>query len=129
MQEMVESIQIVHQAIENLPAGPVNVDVDSKVVPPDQTSVYRSIESMIQHFELVMPNRQMVAAGRRNLCAHSETANRELGFYVVSTARVSRSARARTLLAAVVHPFRGVPSFFDRRPPAKRRKCRRAWQP
>ena len=36
MEEMLESLKIVHQAIENLPAGPVNVDVEGKVVLPDK---------------------------------------------------------------------------------------------
>src|SRR5262249_6979820 len=30
MEEMLESLKIIHAAIENLPAGPVNVDADSK---------------------------------------------------------------------------------------------------
>src|SRR4029079_1215128 len=58
MEEMLESLKIVEAAMENLPSGPVNVDVNSKAVFPDQKQVYRNIESMIQHFELVMPNRQ-----------------------------------------------------------------------
>ena len=33
-EEMLESLKIVSQAIENLPSGPVSVDVDSKVVAP-----------------------------------------------------------------------------------------------
>src|SRR5436190_12398868 len=57
MEEMLESIKIVSQAVENLPSGPANVDTNSKAILPDQLSTYRSIESMIQHFELVMPNR------------------------------------------------------------------------
>src|SRR5882672_1555137 len=36
MDEMAESLKIIHQAIENLPPGPINVDVDNKVVLPDQ---------------------------------------------------------------------------------------------
>src|SRR5438105_1379384 len=55
MEEMLESIKIIQQAIETLPSGSVNVDTQSKVVLPDQVSTYRSIESMIQHFELIMP--------------------------------------------------------------------------
>src|SRR6202011_1950503 len=58
MEEMLESVKIIQQAMENLPAGPVNIDVNTKEVMPDQLSVYRSIESLIQHFELIMPNRQ-----------------------------------------------------------------------
>src|SRR5581483_9062387 len=43
MEEMLESLKIIHQAIENLPSGPVNVDADSKAVLPNQMAVYRSI--------------------------------------------------------------------------------------
>src|SRR5206468_12945523 len=50
MEEMLESLKIIHQAVENLPSGPANVDVESKAVLPDQQAVYRSIESMIQQF-------------------------------------------------------------------------------
>ena len=32
MEEMLESIKIIHQAIENLPSGAVNVDVEGKEV-------------------------------------------------------------------------------------------------
>src|SRR5947209_3454003 len=49
MEEMLESLKIIQQAIESLPSGSVNVDTQSKVVLPDQVSTYRSIESMIQH--------------------------------------------------------------------------------
>src|SRR5262245_41689641 len=48
MDEILESCKIIHQAIENLPSGSVNVDVESKAVLPDQTAVYRSIEGLIQ---------------------------------------------------------------------------------
>ena len=41
-----------------MPSGPVNVDANSKVVLPNQMSVYRSIEGLIHHFELIMTNRQ-----------------------------------------------------------------------
>src|SRR5438552_819622 len=36
MEEMLESLKIVHQAIENLPSGPVNIPPEGKVVLPDQ---------------------------------------------------------------------------------------------
>src|ERR1700676_4464354 len=36
MEEMLESIKIIRQCVESLPAGPVNVDVDSKAVLPNQ---------------------------------------------------------------------------------------------
>ena len=83
MEEMLESIKIIEQAIENLPAGPVNIDVNTKEVLPDQRSIYRSIESLIQHFELVMPNRQWQPPVEE-LYGAVESPNGELGFYVVS---------------------------------------------
>jgi NADH-quinone oxidoreductase subunit D len=101
MEEMLESLKIVNQAIENLPSGPVNIDVDSKVVPPDQTSVYRSIESMIQHFELVMPNRQW-APPVDEVYACTESPNGELGFYVISDGS-GVAYRARTRPPSFIH--------------------------
>ena len=38
MEEMRESLGIIHQAIENLPGGAVNVDVESKDVMPPQAA-------------------------------------------------------------------------------------------
>ena len=101
MEEMLESLKIVHQAIENLPAGPVNVDVESKVVDPEQKSVYRTIESMIQHFELVMPNRQWTPPVDE-VYACTESPNGELGFYVVSDG-TGVAYRARTRPPSFIH--------------------------
>src|SRR5205807_10454113 len=42
MEEMLESVKIIHQCVENLPAGPINADVEDKMVLPNQMSVYRS---------------------------------------------------------------------------------------
>jgi NADH-quinone oxidoreductase subunit D len=95
MEEMLESLKIVQQAIENLPAGAVNVDIESKAVLPDQQSVYRSIESLIQQFELIMPNRQW-RAPVDEAYGYVESPNGELGFYVVSDGTgVAYRARCR----------------------------------
>jgi NADH-quinone oxidoreductase subunit D len=101
MEEMLESIKIVHQAIENLPAGPVNIDVNTKEVMPDQRSVYRSIESLIQHFELVMPNRQWESPVDEVYGA-TESPNGELGFYVVGDGS-GVAYRARTRPPSYIH--------------------------
>src|SRR6516162_8501082 len=101
MEEMLESIKIVSAAIENLPAGPVNVAADGKVMLPDQVSTYRSIESLIQHFEIIMPNR-----GFHPPCEEVygaiESPNGELGFYVVSDG-TERAYRARTRPPSYIH--------------------------
>src|SRR5262249_8605099 len=83
MEEMLESLKIVHQAVENLPRGPVNVDMDSKVILPDQLTTYRSIEGLIQHFELIMNNRKWETP-KDEVYGATEAPNGELGFYVVA---------------------------------------------
>ena len=40
MAEMRESLKIVEQAVENLPAGPVNVGIDERTALPDKQQVY-----------------------------------------------------------------------------------------
>lgn len=95
MDEMMESIKIVRQAIENLPAGPVNVDVNGKEVLPDKTAVYRSIEGLIQHFELIMWNRRWDTP-RDEVYGAVEAPNGELGFYIVADGSgVAYRARCR----------------------------------
>jgi NADH-quinone oxidoreductase subunit D len=101
MEEMLESLKIVHQAVENLPPGPINVDVNSKAVFPDQLSVYRSIESLIQHFELVMPNRKWETP-RDEVYGATESPNGELGFYVVGDGS-GVAYRARTRPPSFIH--------------------------
>lgn len=101
MEEMLESLKIITAAIENLPPGGVNVDVNSKVIFPDQTAVYRNIESMIQHFELVMPNRQWTPPVEE-VYGCIESPNGELGFYVVSDG-TGVAYRARTRPPSFIH--------------------------
>jgi NADH-quinone oxidoreductase subunit D len=101
MEEMIESLNIVAAAIENLPAGGVNVDVDSKVVFPEQQAVYRSIESLIQQFELVMPNRRWNAPVEE-VYGCTESPNGELGFYVVGDG-TGVAYRARTRPPSYIH--------------------------
>jgi len=101
MEEMLESLKIIHQAIENLPGGSVNVDSNSKVVLPDQFSTYRSIESLIQHFEIIMPNRGFPAPVDEVYGA-IESPSGELGFYIVSDG-TERAYRARTRPPSFIH--------------------------
>jgi NADH-quinone oxidoreductase subunit D len=101
MEEMLESLQIIHQAVENLPAGPVNVDVDSKEVIPDKSAVYRSIEGLIQHFELFMWNRQWTPP-HDEVYGAIETSNGELGYYLSSDG-TGRPYRARTRPPSFIH--------------------------
>lgn len=95
MAEMRESLRIVTQAIENLPAGPVNVGIDQRTALPDKRMVYSTIEGCISHFELSMSNR-----GFETPCEESysaiESPNGELGFYLVGDGtEVAWRARCR----------------------------------
>jgi NADH-quinone oxidoreductase subunit D len=101
MEEMLESCKIIHQAIENLPSGSVNVDVNNKVVLPNQLSVYRSIEGLIHHFELIMTNRQWQTPVDE-VYASIESPNGELGYYVVSDGS-GVAYRARTRPPSFIH--------------------------
>jgi NADH-quinone oxidoreductase subunit D len=101
MDEMLESRHIIAQAIENLPSGALNVDVEGKAVIPDKSATYRSIEGLIQHFELIMTNRQWNTPVEE-VYAATETANGELGFYVVGDGS-GRAYRARTRPPSFIH--------------------------
>jgi NADH-quinone oxidoreductase subunit D len=98
---MQESLEIVKAAVENLPGGPVNVDVEDKLTIPDKTATYRSIEGLIQHFELFMWNRRWETPVDEVYGAQ-ETANGELGFYVVADGS-GRAWRARTRPPSFIH--------------------------
>lgn len=80
MREVDESISMVRQCVKKLPAGPVSID-DPRVVLPEKQLVYKTIESLIHHFKLVMEGIK-VPAGEVYL-AH-EAPNGELGFYLIS---------------------------------------------
>ncbi|MEO8676656.1 MAG: NADH dehydrogenase (quinone) subunit D [Casimicrobiaceae bacterium] len=81
MREMDESIRMIRQLMERLPAGPINVD-DRRCVLPEKHLVYSEIESLINHFKLIMEGPQVPAG--EVYTAH-EAPNGELGFYLVST--------------------------------------------
>ncbi len=101
MDEMLESVKIIHAAIENLPAGPVNVALDDKLTIPDKQATYRSIEGLIQHFELFMWNRRFQTPVNEVYGAN-ETANGELGFYLVADGG-GVAYRARTRPPSFIH--------------------------
>ena len=83
MEEMRQSVRIINQAVENLPSGPVNVPIAEKFPLPDKGTVYNSMEGLIQHFELIMPNRGFETP-RDEVYAAVESPNGELGYYLVA---------------------------------------------
>ena len=93
--EMRESLRIVQQALENLPAGEFNISVDERAALPTKQQVYQTIEGTITHFELVMANRGIVVPNEESYAA-VEAPNGELGFYIVGDGSdVAYRARCR----------------------------------
>jgi NADH-quinone oxidoreductase subunit D len=80
MREMDESVHMIRQLVERLPAGPINVD-DRRCVLPEKRLVYSEIESLINHFKLIMDGPQVPAG---EVYSAQEAPNGELGFYLVS---------------------------------------------
>ena len=101
MEEMLESVKIIRQALDKLPDGPVNVDVEGKAVLPEPTAVYRSIEGLIQHFELIMLNRRWQTPVDE-IYAAIESPNGELGYYIVADGS-GVPYRARTRPPSFIH--------------------------
>ena len=82
MAEMRQSLSIIRQALEILPAsGPVDCPDWHVVLPPKQ-NVYHDMESLIYHFKWVMEGIPVPAGERYEWF---EGGNGELGFYAVST--------------------------------------------
>jgi len=95
MAEMRESLRILEQAVENIPSGPYNIGVEERTTLPNKQQVYQTIEGTITHFELVMANRGFEVPCEECYAA-TETANGELGFYVVGDGSdVAYRARCR----------------------------------
>jgi NADH-quinone oxidoreductase subunit D len=78
--EMRETIRICRQALDKLPAGPVQTD-DRKVMPPPREELARSMEAVIHHFKLWTEGiRPPVGEAYVGI----ESPRGELGFYIVS---------------------------------------------
>jgi NADH-quinone oxidoreductase subunit D len=81
LEEIRQSKHIIEQSLEKMPdVGPVNCD-DPRVVLPDKTGVYTTIEATIQHFKLVMEGAKVPAG---EVYSYTEAGNGELGYYLVS---------------------------------------------
>lgn len=83
VEEIKQSVKIIEQLIDRIPAGPVDTFADGKVAKPPKADVYGSIEGLIQHFELIMTNRGWKAP-IAECYGCQETGNGELGYFIVS---------------------------------------------
>ena len=101
LEEIYQSLKIIKQAAENLPSGPVNVAIAEKFPIPDKGTTYNSMEGLIQHFELIMPNRGMPSPVNE-IYAATESSNGELGYYLITDG--SQTAwRTRTRPPSFLH--------------------------
>jgi NADH-quinone oxidoreductase subunit D len=82
LEEMKQSVEIIRQLIDHIPAGPVDAYADENFHIPPKKETYGSIEGLIAHFELIMTNRGWKSPIAEIYDAQ-ETANGELGFYIV----------------------------------------------
>lgn len=83
VEEVSQACKIIEQVVEMLPDGPVNVLADERMTLPGKQEIYFSIEGLIHHFEQIMTNRGHAPPVGEAYFAN-ETANGELGFYLVS---------------------------------------------
>ena len=80
MEEMRQSLKILDQALEKLPAGSINVD-DPRISLPSKTDCMNDMESMIHHFKIVTEGIRVPPGD----CYFAvEGSKGELGMYVVS---------------------------------------------
>jgi NADH-quinone oxidoreductase subunit D len=80
MAEMRQSREIVKQAVERMPDGPINVS-DRKVVPPPRHELDSSMEAVIHHFKLWTEGIRPPAG---EAYVPLESPKGEIGFYLVS---------------------------------------------
>jgi NADH-quinone oxidoreductase subunit D len=82
MEEIRQSAKIIYQAIENLPGGPIAAD-NAKIVLPPKEELHKSMEAMIHHFMLIMPDHGL-RPPEGEIYSATESPNGELGFFIVS---------------------------------------------
>jgi NADH-quinone oxidoreductase subunit D len=80
IEEMRQSVKIVHQCLDKLPGGPVNVP-DMKVILPPKERVLTKMEELIHHFINVT---QGVNVPPGEIYFGTENPKGELGFYIHS---------------------------------------------
>jgi NADH-quinone oxidoreductase subunit D len=80
MEETRQSLGLCEQALARMPAGDVILD-DPRVSLPPKSATYNTIESMINHFKLIVDGIQVPPG---EVYGYTEGGNGELGFYIVS---------------------------------------------
>ena len=79
-EEIWQSLKIIRQALDNMPAGKYFADVPEFYLPPKE-DVYNNMEALIWHFKIVMGESDVP---KGEVYHAVEGGNGELGFYLVS---------------------------------------------
>lgn len=79
-EEMHESMKIIRQALDKMPAGPYFADAPEFYLPP-KVEVYKNMEALIYHFKIIMGE---IEIPEGEVYHSVEGANGELGFYLIS---------------------------------------------
>lgn len=80
MEEMRQSVRIVRQALEGMPAGPWRADAPG-ILLPDRENMKTQMESLIYHFKVVTEGYRVPAGSVYQV---TESPRGELGYYIVS---------------------------------------------
>lgn len=80
LEEMRQSVRILHQVLDTIPDGPINI-VDGKNVVPPKESVLMKMEELIHHFMVVTEG---IDAPPGEIYFGAENPKGELGFYINS---------------------------------------------
>jgi NADH-quinone oxidoreductase subunit D len=80
MQEMRQSLRMILQCLERMPAGPVRI-LDNKITPPKRGEMKRSMESLIHHFKLYTEGYHVPAGETYTV---TESPKGEFGVYLVA---------------------------------------------
>ncbi|EFN86377.1 NADH dehydrogenase [ubiquinone] iron-sulfur protein 2, mitochondrial [Harpegnathos saltator] len=80
MEEMRQSLRIIHQCLNQMPAGEVRCD-DAKIVPPRREEMKTSMEALIHHFKLYSQGFQVPPGATYTAI---EAPKGEFGVYLVS---------------------------------------------
>ncbi|PVI08248.1 NADH dehydrogenase I, D subunit [Periconia macrospinosa] len=80
MEEFRQSLRIIHQCLDQMPAGPVKVE-DYKIAPPPRAAMKENMEALIHHF-LLFSKGYSVPPGETYTAI--EAPKGEMGVYIVS---------------------------------------------
>lgn len=79
-EEILQSVRIIEQALEQMPRGPVNADHPLALL-PSKNQIHGNIEGLVNHFKVIMHG---ISPPAGEVYDWTESPNGELGFHIVS---------------------------------------------